>query len=69
MEQFRVVITVLKSMTRAKSQEKNDEFSMTKAERMTNDQLTKHDDVGSSSLELWAPFVVRRSSFVISCCK
>ena len=69
LEQFRVVITVLKSMTRAKSQEKNDEFSMTKAERMTNDQLTKHDDVGSSSLELWAPFVVRRSSFVISCCK
>src|SRR5438034_9724441 len=42
LEQFRVVITVLKSMTRAKSQEKNDEFSMTKAERMTNDQLTKH---------------------------
>src|SRR5438046_5369662 len=69
LEQFRVVITVLKSMTRAKSLEKNDEFSMTKAERMTNDQFTKHDDVGSSSLELWAPFVVRRSSFVISCCK
>ena len=35
-----VVITVLKSMARAKSQEKNDEFPMTKAEGMTNDQTT-----------------------------
>jgi len=55
-------------MARAKSQEKNDEFPMTKAERMKNDQSTKHDDFGFSSLGLWASFVVRRSSFVISCC-
>ena len=58
---LRVVITVLKSMARAKSQEKNDEFPMTKAEGTTNDQTTMHDVVGSSSLGLWA-------SFVISCC-
>jgi hypothetical protein len=48
-------------MARAKLQEKNDEFPMTKAERMKNDPSTKHDDLGSSSLGLWA-------SFVISCC-
>jgi hypothetical protein len=64
----RVVVTVLKSMARAKSQEKNDEFPMTKAEGMKNDQTTKDDDVGSSSLGLWASFVIRHSSFVISCC-
>jgi len=55
-------------MARAKSQEKNDEFLMTKAEGMTNDQSTEHDDLGSSSLGLWASFVVRHLSFVISCC-
>ena len=56
-----IVITVLKSMARAKSQETNDEFPMTKAEGMTNDQTTQQEDVGSSSLGLWA-------SFVIACC-
>jgi hypothetical protein len=48
-------------MARAKSQETNDEFPMTKAEGMTNDQTTQQEDVGSSSLGLWA-------SFVIACC-
>ena len=61
-------ISVLKSMGRAKSQETNDEFPMTKTERMKNDQTSEHDDVGSSSLELWASFVIRHSSFFISCC-
>jgi hypothetical protein len=54
-------------MARAKPQEKNDEFPMTKAEGMTNDQTTKHDGVGSSSLGLWAFFIFRHSSFVICC--
>jgi hypothetical protein len=55
-------------MARAKSQETNDEFPMTKAEGMTNDQTTQQEDVGSSSLGLWASFVIRHSSFVIACC-
>jgi hypothetical protein len=55
-------------MARAKLQEKTDEFPMTKAEGMTNDQTTQHKHVGSSSLRLWASFVIRLSSFVISCC-
>src|SRR4029453_4577694 len=50
-------------MGRAKLQEKNDEFAMRKAEGMTNDQTTKHDDVGCSSLGLWVSFVIRLSSF------
>src|SRR5436305_12974584 len=56
LEQFRVVITVLKSMTRAKSLDKYDEFSMTKSERMTIDKLTKHDVVGYLLLVCWATF-------------
>jgi hypothetical protein len=64
----RVVVTVLKSVVRAKSQEKNDEFPMTKADGMKNDQKTKDDHVGSLSLGLWAFFVIRLSSFVISYC-
>jgi hypothetical protein len=63
-----VVISVLKSIARAKLQEKNDEFPMTKAKGMANDQTTQHKDVGSSSLGLWASFVIRHLSFVISCC-
>jgi hypothetical protein len=55
-------------MGRAKSQEANDEFPMTKTKRMKNDQTSEHDDVGSSSLELLASFVIRHSSFFISCC-
>jgi len=55
-------------MARAKLQEKNDEFPMTKDEGMTNDQTTQHKNVGSSSSGLWASFVIRLSPFVISCC-
>jgi hypothetical protein len=55
-------------MARAKLQDKNAEFPMTKSEGMNN-QMTKHDDVGSSSLELAASFVIGHWSFVISCCQ
>ena len=59
------------SSPRQITREKNDEFPMTKAEGMTNDQMTEHGDVGSSSLGLClprrscakagAPFVIRHS--------
>ena len=32
---------------------------MTNAEGVTNDQTTNHNDVGSSSLGLWALLVIR----------
>ncbi|OLB44123.1 MAG: hypothetical protein AUI00_02145 [Verrucomicrobia bacterium 13_2_20CM_2_54_15] len=60
---YRTQINGARQITR-----EDDEFPMTKGERMKNDQSTKHDDFGFSSLGLWASFVVRRSSFVISCC-
>ena len=58
---YRTQISSPRQITR----EKNDEIRMTKAEGMTNDQMTKHGDVGSSSLGLWASFVIRASSFLV----
>jgi hypothetical protein len=56
------------SSERQITREKNDEFPMTKAEGMTNDQMTRQGGAGSSSLGLWASFVIRHSCFVISGC-
>jgi len=54
------------SSPRQITREKNDEFPMTKAEGMTNDQMTKLGNAGSSSLGLRASFVISHSCFVIS---
>jgi hypothetical protein len=43
----------------------NDEIRMTKLEGMTNDQMTRHRDFASSSIQACVSFVIRHSCFGI----